>query len=122
MPRKNAINGRNSKLPTFVSCILSDDDRKHVEAHLLSDAECMDFVVKMVEQGLKVSFGWDSWNDAALCTITSKGIEESEAGSALSSRGPGIYEALSVAAYKFYEKLGGDLSAAPVESNKRTWS
>lgn len=122
MPRAKPNNGRNNTLPSFVSCSLSDQDRTYVEAHLLSDAGCMDFVVKMVEAGLKVSFGWDSWNDAALCTITSKGIEEGKPGSALSSRGPGIYEAISVAAYKFYEKLGGDLSAAPVDSSKRTWS
>jgi hypothetical protein len=82
----------------------------------------MDFVVKMVEAGLKISLGWDSWNDAVLCTITAKGAEEGDTGSALSSRGPGIHEALTVSAYKFHEKLGGDLSAAPIESNKRTWS
>lgn len=122
MPRSKTTNGSKNTLPVFVSCTLSDADKATCEAHLLDDAGIVDFLVKMVEKDIKVSLGYDSWNDAVLCTLTQKSQKDGGAGSALSSRGPGVYEAVTVSAFKFFEKLAEDLQGAPQETQKRSWS
>ena len=121
MPRAKSNSGGKNGLPTFIASKLSEEQQAFVQQHLLDDAGMVDFAVKLVEGGYKLSLSWDDWNDCVVCTITLKGDKPGDNGSALSSRGPGVYEALSVAAFKFHEVFAGDLRGAPKEASKQQW-
>lgn len=122
MPRGKKTNGASGVLPKFVSCPLSDEEVRVVQSHLLDDAGVCDYLAKLLDSGHKLSISLDDYNDCVVVTVTLPASEKREEALALPARGPGIYEALSVSAYKFHEKLDGDITSASVEQVKRSWS
>lgn len=121
MPRAKHNSGGNTPLPQFVSCPLTEDELEHCRKAPLDDGHIVDFIVKVVENGCKLSFGWDAWNECVTCTQTRANADKSKAGIALTSRGPDFHGAITVAAYKFYVKLDGDMGAASPEITKNQW-
>jgi len=121
VPRAKATNGGNNVLPTFISCQLTEAEFTKLAAGVLPDSEIVDFIVKVAEAEIKFSVGYDSFNDTFGCTLTTKGVDNKTPGRALHSRGPSVQEAVTVAAYKFYEKLGGDLGSGTLASKGSQW-
>jgi len=122
MPRGKSTNGPKNTLPKFVSCSLSGEELATVQDNILDASGICEFIRHAVEDSLKVSIGYDEYNDTCICTVTSRAGEKGDPALALSSRGPGVAECVSSAAYKLYQKLDGDLNNGGVEENKRSWS
>ncbi len=108
-------------MPEFIACTLTEGEMAVVQEHCLSDADIVDFLVKCAEGGIKVSIGYDDYNDTCGCTLTVKPATPSGKGKALHSRGPSVQDAITVSAFKLHEKLGGSLDAGEIQETKRQW-
>lgn len=122
MPRGKQAGGVKNVLPPFIACNLSPDELAQAQAHIFEDAGVVAFFIQCVELKYRVSATYDEFNDCVSVTVTSKADENGKGGVALSSRGPGLAEACTIASYKLNEKLDCDLSNGDVTKTKSQWS
>src|SRR6266480_482064 len=109
---RSGNNGASYPLPPFVSCELSDEQKKFVKAHVPPMEQLLDAVDKWVRDGFKLSIRYDERSSAVLVTLTGPTSDSDCAGLALSSRGPSLHAALAVLSYKHFEVLAEDWRTA----------
>lgn len=122
MPRGKQTSGGKNSLPPFISCNLTDDELAAIRKNIFEDAGVVGFVVQVSELGYRLSVSFDSFNDCYSVVITSKGDDNGKGAAALSSRGPTLYDACTVASFKLNEKLDCDVSSGATASAKSQWS
>lgn len=122
MPRGRKTVGVKGSLPPFLACNLSPEDLAHCQAHVFEDAGVVGLLIQCCELNYRVSVTYDDYNDCYSVVITSKPDEAGKGAVALSSRGPDLASACTVASYKLNEKLDCDLSRGDTAQSKQQWS
>ena len=118
----NGDKSRQSSLPQFVQCELSDKDRKAVSETLFDDGAAIDFIITMCFAGVKVSLSYEAQNDCYGCYLT--GTERSLPsfrGLCLVGRGPTLVGAVCVASYKHFRLLGEDWRSGADQKSGDKW-
>lgn len=111
--------GDNRNLPDFVSCELSDEQKKHVKAHLPAMDQALDSVDRFVRDGYKLSIRFEDRSMAYAVWLTGPEKDSTNSGLVLSARGPSLVAALGVLLYKHFEVLQEDWTSADVQLSKR---
>lgn len=114
-----SING--GKLPEFVSCELSDAEKAKVKENLLSVEECHDLLETLQNEGYRVALSHDGRSDCVGIYVTAVDSDHENYGYALSSRAPSLQGALTVLAFKHYDKLKEDWKTGAATSARDTW-
>lgn len=115
----NKNNGGDRSLPSFVSCELTDEQKKHVKAHLPQITEALDSVDRLVRDGFKLSVRFEDRSVAYACWLTGPEKDSDCSGLVLSARGPSLVAALGVLLYKHFEILHEDWRVADVQGQQR---
>jgi len=118
-PATTSING--AKLPTFVSCELSQEEKDSLKSSILSPEEIIDLLDTMQSEGYRVAISHDSRSDCVGIYVTAVDADHENAGLALSSRGPNLSAAATVLSFKHYHKLGEDWRSGLSSESRDSW-
>lgn len=94
-------------MPTFVRCELNEQQKEHVKSQKYTWDDVLENIVSLVEEGYKVSFGEDAFNDCYACWLTAPAKDNPNSGHILQGRGPDVVSACAVCLYKHFTVFDG---------------
>jgi len=125
MPRKSAVNkpiqtGTN-KMPDFVNCNLTDDQKDFVKANVLPLKELFDQLDDLVADNYKITMSYDDQTDCYSVFMIGKDNQTINNGLMLSAYAPILSGALSLLLFKHFTVLKEDWVKHTQGNNPASW-
>lgn len=108
--KKPTVTGKSFNPSRWVACELSSSDKKHLKAVEISLETIMAGLGRLIDDGYRLSMGYETKNDAVGVYLTAPKDPALEYTMCLSARGPTLERALVVLNYKHFEMLKEDWS------------
>lgn len=103
---------REIEFKGFIQCELTDKQKQTLKAQEMSLQEIEDTLVKLIQEGYKVSYSWDNYNHCYQAFLSTSDQESEHLGWILAGRGSLPSKSLKQLFYKHYAILKEQWSSA----------